>query len=78
LPTEFLEGMRRGAINGDRDYLSKPLRDAREDFEREYLHAQMSRFSGNISRTAQFVGMERSALHRKLKALGLTDEDRST
>jgi len=48
-----------------------PLREAREVFERDYLMAQISRFSGNISRTAEFVGMERSALHRKLKALGV-------
>ena len=48
-----------------------PLRDAREVFEREYLVAQISRFGGNISRTAEFVGMERSALHRKLKSLGV-------
>jgi two-component system nitrogen regulation response regulator NtrX len=48
-----------------------PLRDAREVFEREYLLAQVTRFGGNISRTATFVGMERSALHRKLKSLGL-------
>ncbi len=48
-----------------------PLRDAREAFEREYLVAQIKRFGGNISRTAEFVGMERSALHRKLKALGI-------
>ncbi|KAA5601648.1 sigma-54-dependent transcriptional regulator [Blastochloris sulfoviridis] len=47
------------------------LREARELFEREYLAAQISRFSGNISRTAEFVGMERSALHRKLKTLGI-------
>jgi two-component system nitrogen regulation response regulator NtrX len=52
-----------------------PLRDAREIFEREYLLAQVTRFGGNISRTAAFVGMERSALHRKLKTLGIqTDE----
>ncbi|HCS71484.1 MAG TPA: sigma-54-dependent Fis family transcriptional regulator, partial [Rhodospirillaceae bacterium] len=76
LPTEFLDGIKRSAIGSDEGYLAKPLRDAREDFEREYLNAQMSRFNGNISRTAQFVGMERSALHRKLKSLGLTDEDR--
>ena len=49
-----------------------PLRDAREVFEREYLLAQVTRFGGNISRTATFVGMERSALHRKLKSLGST------
>jgi two-component system nitrogen regulation response regulator NtrX len=47
------------------------LREARELFEREYLLAQINRFGGNISRTAEFVGMERSALHRKLKALGI-------
>jgi two-component system nitrogen regulation response regulator NtrX len=48
-----------------------PLRDAREMFEREYLLAQVTRFGGNISRTANFIGMERSALHRKLKMLGV-------
>lgn len=52
---------------------SIPLKEARENFEREYLRIQISRFSGNISRTANFIGMERSALHRKLKLLGLTD-----
>jgi two-component system, NtrC family, nitrogen regulation response regulator NtrX len=50
-----------------------PLRDARESFEREYLKVQIRRFSGNISKTASFIGMERSALHRKLKLLGLSD-----
>ncbi len=50
-----------------------PLREARENFEREYLRAQIRRFSGNISRTASFIGMERSALHRKLKLLGMAD-----
>jgi two-component system nitrogen regulation response regulator NtrX len=53
--------------------MGSPLREARENFEREYLRVQIRRFSGNISRTATFIGMERSALHRKLKALGLTD-----
>lgn len=48
-----------------------PLREAREVFEREYLIAQLNRFSGNISRTAEFIGMERSALHRKLKSLAI-------
>lgn len=52
--------------------IAMPLRDAREKFEREYLKAQISRFGGNISRTATFIGMERSALHRKLKSLGVT------
>lgn len=51
--------------------MTLPLRDAREVFERQYLVAQIERFGGNISRTAEFVGMERSALHRKLKSLGL-------
>ncbi|MBW7056430.1 sigma-54 dependent transcriptional regulator [Paracoccus bogoriensis] len=54
-----------------------PLREARELFEREYLVAQINRFGGNISRTAQFVGMERSALHRKLKSLGVVGGMRS-
>jgi two-component system nitrogen regulation response regulator NtrX len=51
--------------------LVMPLREAREAFERDYITAQLSRFGGNISRTAQFIGMERSALHRKIKLLGL-------
>lgn len=50
--------------------MSLPLREAREMFERDYLIAQIERFGGNISRTAAFIGMERSALHRKLKSLG--------
>ena len=61
------EGMGQSAIMG------APLREARESFEREYLRIQIRRFSGNISRTATFIGMERSALHRKLKLLGITD-----
>jgi two-component system nitrogen regulation response regulator NtrX len=56
---------------GGEHLMSMPLRDAREIFEREYLRAQVNRFGGNISRTAEFVGMERSALHRKLKSLGV-------
>jgi two-component system nitrogen regulation response regulator NtrX len=56
---------------GGERLMSLPLRDAREIFEREYLVAQIARFSGNISRTAEFIGMERSALHRKLKLLGI-------
>ncbi|MPZ58652.1 MAG: response regulator [Rhizobiales bacterium] len=56
---------------GGEQIMALPLREARELFEREYLVAQISRFGGNISRTAEFVGMERSALHRKLKALGI-------
>src|SRR6478609_2568463 len=57
--------------SGGERLMSLPLRDAREIFEREYLIAQIARFSGNISRTAEFIGMERSALHRKLKSLGV-------
>ena len=53
------------------EIMTLPLRDAREVFEREYLLAQVTRFGGNISRTAAFIGMERSALHRKLKSLGV-------
>ena len=54
-----------------------PLREARDLFETQYLQAQLLRFGGNISRTAGFVGMERSALHRKLKQLGVSSEDRA-
>ena len=53
--------------------LDYPLREARENFEKEYLITQLKKFSGNISKTARFVGMERSALHRKLKMLGVKD-----
>ena len=54
-----------------------PLREARELFERHYLMAQINRFGGNISRTASFVGMERSALHRKLKSLGVVTTNKA-
>ncbi|MEO1105288.1 MAG: sigma-54 dependent transcriptional regulator, partial [Pseudomonadota bacterium] len=56
---------------GGEHIMALPLREAREIFERDYLKAQINRFSGNVSRTAEFVGMERSALHRKLKTLGI-------
>jgi two-component system nitrogen regulation response regulator NtrX len=62
--------------SGGEHLMSLPLRDAREIFEREYLLAQVNRFGGNISRTAEFVGMERSALHRKLRALGVNSTER--
>ena len=60
-------------VRGDRvmDVMNQPLRDARESFEREYLDFHLTRFSGNISKTAEFVGMDRAALHRKLKLLGV-------
>ena len=64
--------------SGGEHLMSLPLRDAREIFEREYLLAQVNRFGGNISRTAEFVGMERSALHRKLRALGVNSTERGT
>jgi two-component system nitrogen regulation response regulator NtrX len=75
LPAEILEsegssGMPASALT----IMGSPLREARESFEREYLKIQIRRFSGNISRTASFIGMERSALHRKLKALGIGDK----
>ena len=53
--------------------LSVPLKEAREKFEKEYLSIQLKKFNGNISKTANFVGMERSALHRKLKGLGIKE-----
>ncbi len=59
------------------DIMALPLREARDLFETQYLQAQLLRFGGNISRTAGFVGMERSALHRKLKQLGVGSEDRA-
>jgi len=63
--------------NDGAEMMSLPLREAREVFERRYLDAQVSRFGGNISKTAAFIGMERSALHRKLRALGITSSDRA-
>lgn len=72
LPAEVLGG-RDDAAPGTSAIMGAPLREARETFEREYLRVQIRRFSGNISRTATFIGMERSALHRKLKLLGITD-----
>lgn len=71
LPPEAAIDEQGSSLNADR-IIALPLREAREVFEREYLNAQMLRFSGNISRTAAFIGMERSALHRKLKSLGLS------
>jgi two-component system nitrogen regulation response regulator NtrX len=69
LPKEIGEILPSTPSQGSAHIMSLPLREAREVFEREYLTAQINRFSGNISRTAEFVGMERSALHRKLKSL---------
>ena len=77
LPTEIADAAAaplRG--NEDGELMALPLREARELFERRYLDAQVARFGGNISRTATFVGMERSALHRKLRSLGLVGHER--
>ncbi|RAK52984.1 sigma-54-dependent transcriptional regulator [Phenylobacterium deserti] len=71
LPAEAAVAEHASSLGAER-IIALPLREAREVFEREYLNAQMLRFSGNISRTAAFIGMERSALHRKLKSLGLS------
>ncbi|MGZ3370037.1 MAG: nitrogen assimilation response regulator NtrX [Caulobacteraceae bacterium] len=70
LPAEVAAAGAAGSVGPER-LIALPLRDAREVFEREYLNAQIMRFGGNISRTAAFIGMERSALHRKLKSLGV-------
>ncbi len=72
LPAEVTSG-KIGGGSGMTTMMGVPLREARENFEREYLGIQIRRFSGNISKTASFIGMERSALHRKLKLLGMTE-----
>jgi two-component system nitrogen regulation response regulator NtrX len=78
LPPEVVQGAP-ALLNFDpaADVMTLPLREARDLFETQYLQAQLLRFGGNISRTAGFVGMERSALHRKLKQLGVNSEDRA-
>lgn len=79
IPEEVAIG---GSVNRDVQYgervVAMNLREAREHFEKTYLLEQIDRFSGNISRTAEFIGMERSALHRKLKSLGITPSQRSS
>jgi len=72
LPGEILNAESGGEMAGSA-LMGVPLREARESFEREYLRVQIRRFSGNVSKTASFIGMERSALHRKLKLLGMVD-----
>ncbi|MBO6948461.1 MAG: sigma-54-dependent Fis family transcriptional regulator [Rhodospirillales bacterium] len=76
LPPEIMGNAPSVDVERNAEIMSLPLRDAREMFEREYLLAQVERFGGNISQTAQFVGMERSALHRKLKSLGVRGQDK--
>lgn len=72
LPTEVSDSLPRIQMDADENIMDLPLREARELFEKRYLVAQIGRLGGNISRTAEFIGMERSALHRKLKALGVS------
>lgn len=71
LPSDIGDTLPKVSGQSDHHIMTLPLREARELFERDYLVAQINRFGGNISRTAEFVGMERSALHRKLKSLGV-------
>lgn len=80
LPPEIREDapLSRPVSDRNQDIMGLALRDAREVFEREYLNGQITRFGGNISKTAEFVGMERSALHRKLKSLGIQNPERPT
>ena len=74
IKTIIKESIKQGGIETYRgNNLSVPLKEARENFEKEYLTTQLKKFGGNISKTAKFVGMERSALHRKLKGLGVKD-----
>ncbi|HBU98834.1 helix-turn-helix domain-containing protein, partial [Thalassospira lucentensis] len=72
LPSELFSDMPTSlSFDKTSEIMALPLREAREMFEKEYLQTQIDRFAGNISKTAAFVGMERSALHRKLKSLGV-------
>lgn len=73
LPSEIANNHSSNQATATGSMMGAPLREARESFEREYLRVQILRFSGNISRTATFIGMERSALHRKLKLLGMVE-----
>ena len=77
LPPEFSTYQDDAPVGPSSAVMGAPLREAREAFEREYLKVQINKFGGNISRTASFVGMERSALHRKLKTLGLAGKERN-
>ena len=71
LPWEVISGAGQEVNAVLEQSLSLPLREAREAFEREYMRSQLDKFEGNVSQMAKFVGMTRSALHRKLKTLGL-------
>ena len=74
LPAEIQNISRQNMVSGMEQLMALPLRGAREEFEREYLVTQLRRFGGNISRMAVFIGMERSALHRKMKALDIVSD----
>jgi two-component system nitrogen regulation response regulator NtrX len=77
LPQSAISNSAEGQVSLSGTLITLPLREAREEFEREYLLTQINRFGGNISRTAHFVEMERSALHRKLKSLGIVTSSKS-
>ena len=78
LPPELINSTP-SVLRTNREYevMALPLREAREIFEKQYLEAQINRFGNNVSRTASFIGMERSALHRKLKALGISSLEKA-
>ena len=76
LPVEIMADSETIRPSPTTEIMTLPLREARETFEREYLNVQIQRFQGNISKTAEFVGMERSALHRKLKGLGVNSPEK--
>ena len=73
LPNDFLSQNKNSNQDKNKreDTMNLPIKDARKNFEKEYLINQVNRFGGNISKTAKFVGMERSALHRKIKEIGI-------
>lgn len=75
LPTDFLQSNSDNKNLKSADVVSLPIKEAREIFEKEYIQTQIARFSGNITQTAKFIGMERSALHRKMRILGLDQKD---
>jgi two-component system nitrogen regulation response regulator NtrX len=76
LPSELIGSVEEKFLSMNvSNFLSLPLNEAKKHFEFDYLQAQIGKFSGNVSKTAKFIGMERSALHRKLKLLGVTPND---
>jgi two-component system nitrogen regulation response regulator NtrX len=76
LPPEILSVLPKSiAVENHADFLDMNLKEARANFERDYLSAQLQRFSGNITKAAEAIGMERSALHRKIKSLKINTQD---